>query len=409
MTIQRTSGPDRKEDFGLIYLLNNVTSEISPLSVEEREEPLVNIGGGFGDGPSDPTPNNSEQRLGNYRRMTPSGFGFNYGDWTIIPQKTFIGEVKLWGAGGGSHGNGRNSSAGGGGHTRGEVTFLEGVPYTFWVGQGGSRPWRNYSTNGARWTYRANGTFGNGGAGGVDGGSGGGLSGLFFNTLGNDGGPGGGHNNGGYGTSDYAGGISTWFRSPSQNNALLIAGGGGGAGHHNSNHHGQGGGGGGTQGNVGHNSGRGTQSGGGSGGYNSAQAGFYMHGGSGGNGSHGGGGGGGWFGGGGGGHTSNHYNGGGGGSGHALDLHSTTGFRNFWIKEKYGEDFVRNSFTETSPSDHGNRVNMSAGRGDKDWDYAGLGGGFGNTVSNTNNSKFIGYHSPWYTGMNGRFVLRVIS
>lgn len=407
MTIQRTSGPEREKDFGIAYLYNGVTGEMNSLPGQVGDK-VINIGAGFGDGSEDPTPNNAEQRLGNYRGMTPSGFGFNYGEWTIIPTRTFIGEVKLWGAGGGTHSHGDNSYAGGGGHTKGEVTFLEGIPYTFWVGQGGKRSWRNYSTNGARFIYRSNGTFGNGGGAGDDGGSGGGLSGLFFNTLGNDGGSGGGHNNGGYGTSDYAGGVSTWFRSPSQNNALLIAGGGGGAGHYRTNHHGQGGGGGGTNGNPGHNSGAGTQSGGGNGGYNSAQAGFALHGGAGGNSNHGGGGGGGWHGGGGGGHTSNHYNGGGGGSGHALDLHSTTGFRNFWIKEKYG-DIVRNSYTETSPARHGTYVNMPAGRSDEDWDYAGVGGGAANYTDNTNSKKFLGFHSPWRAGTNGRFVLKVIS
>lgn len=402
MPISRTG----EEKFGLAVLFNNVKASHSFLDEKPYDDALINIGGGYGNINDGGGVQFYDSRNGEVDHWDHNPwFGTNFGEWTIVPNRNFVAEVKLWGAGGGSHGHGGNSYAGGGGYAKGDILFLEGIPYTFWVGQGGFYSQGRYSTNGNRYNYRTSGTFGNGGGGGHNAGSGGGLSGIFFNTLGFES-QGSGHNSQGHSNNTEVGGVNTWFRTPSQNNALLVAGGGGGAGHSNTSHHGQGGGGGGTTGRNGHNSGGGSQTGGGSGGYNSAQAGHQLHGGWGGNNSHGGGGGGGWYGGGGGGHSGSHYNGGGGGSGHSLELNSVSGYRNYWIKEKYG-DLVFNSYMEQSPSQHGTYVNMAAGRTNADWGYAGLGAGTANHNSNNNDRKWIGFWQGWRTGMNGRIVMRV--
>lgn len=404
MSIQRTRGDSNKG--GLFSLFNNVTGSHSYMDIpSDGINKVIDIGGGFGVDETVPVGTNHSNALGavNYY-ANPTGFGFLYGDWTIIPNRTFSAQVKLWGAGGGSHTHGGNSFAGGGGHARGDILFMEGIPYTFWVGQGGFYTQSRYGTNEQRHQYRTGGTFGGGGGGGHNAGSGGGLSGIFFNTLGHE--SQGVPSNVGHNGAPNVGGTTSWFRTPSPQNALLIAGGGGGAGHGNQSHHGQGGGGGGTNGNVGHNSGAGTQTAGGGAGYNSAQAGGHFFGGWGGQGSHGGGGGGGWYGGGGGGHSGGHYNGGGGGSGHSLELNSVAGYRNFWIKGAYGE-LVSNSYMETSPSAHGTYVNMAAGRSDADWQYAGVGAGAANYNTNDNNLKLLGMHQAWRSGTNGRVVIRV--
>jgi hypothetical protein len=403
MTIQRTRGDSDRS--GIAVLINNTTSAHSHLDANINRK-IVNIGGGFGAPEEYLGPAINQSYLGGVGGWHGrSAMGFSYGDWTLIPTRNFTAEVKLWGAGGGSHGHADNQYGGGGGFARAEITFLKEIPYTFWVGQGGFYSQGRYSTDYNKYNYRTAGTFGNGGGGGHNSGSGGGLSGIFFNTLGNDGGSGAGH--GSLNTQSYGGGVATWFRSPSQNNALLIAGGGGGAGHSNSGHHGQGGGGGGTSGNPGHNSPGGTQTAGGTHWINASQDGYAMHGGHGGNGSHAGGGGGGWYGGAGGSHHSSHYNGGGGGSGHSLELNSVSGYRNYWIKQIYS-DIVRLSYLEVSPSSHSNAVNMAAGRDQSDWGYAGIGAGGANRSENTNTKKFLGGSNNYRDGMNGRVVIKVV-
>ena len=405
MTIQRTRGKSDKN--GIALLINNTTSSHSHLDAN-TERKIVNIGGGFGStqesfGPGFYT--SSWGALGSWNGR--SGMGLNYGDWTLIPTRTFEAEVKMWGAGGGAHSHGGDAYGGGGGFAKSQITFIEGIPYTLWVGQGGFYAEYRYGGNGNRRNYRTSGTFGNGGGAGHNGGSGGGMSGIFFNTLGNDGGPGAGHGN--LNTGEDGGGVSTWFRSPSQNNALLISGGGGGAGHTTySSHHGQAGGGGGTTGNHGHANGGGTQTAGGGHWTNDAQSGYQMHGGHSSTGSQAGGGGGGWYGGGGGAHYSSHYNGGGGGSGHAIDLNSIAGFPNFWIKQRYG-DIARGSYIETSPSQHGSaNVNMAAGRNQSDWGYAGIGAGAAQVSNNLNTMKYLGTHGNLRDGTNGRVVIKVV-
>jgi len=400
MTIHRTKG--KSDRGGLAVLINNTTSSHSYLDANVNRK-IVNIGGGFGAVEENMGVNINQSQAGGVNSWNGrSGMGFNYGDWTLIPTRNFTAEVKMWGAGGGAHSHSSDSFGGGGGYARAEITFLQGIPYTFWVGQGGFYSQSRYSGNGNKRNYRTSGTFGNGGGGGNNSGSGGGMSGLFFNTLGNDGGPGAGHGTGNTG-NDF-GGVSTWFRSPGQQNALLIAGGGGGCGHNSSGHHGQAGGGGGTSG---HNSPAGTQTGAGGAWTNGSQTGYQMHGGHGGDGSHAGGGGGGWYGGTGGSHSGSHYNGGGGGSGHSLELNSTTGYANYWIKQRYA-DIVRLSYMETSPSAHGTNVNMAAGRTESDWGYAGLGAGAAYTSGNSNSIKYIGYQGNLRDGTNGRVVIKVV-
>jgi len=404
MAIQRTNKESSKG--GLASLFNNVTGSHSSLNSQRYEEPIVNIGGGFGargDGDGPATYDSNPGEVDHWNRNP--GFGSTFGEWTIIPNRDFVAEVKLWGAGGGSHGHGGNSYAGGGGYAKGDVVFLEGKPYTFWVGQGGFYSQARYGTNGNRYNYRTAGTFGNGGGGGHNSGSGGGMSGIFFNTLGFES-QGAGHGGTGHSNNTEIGGVNTWFRTPSQNNALLIAGGGGGAGHSSTSHHGQGGGGGGAIGNAGHNAGGGTQTAGGANWTNGSQAGYAFHGGHGGVSTHAGGGGGGWFGGSGGSHTSSHYNGGGGGSGHSLELNSVAGYRNYWIKENVS-NIVTNSYLEVSPSVHGTYVNMAAGRTNSDWGYAGVGAGSANHNSNSNDRKWLGFYQGWRSGTNGRIVVRV--
>lgn len=210
-----------------------------------------------------------------------------FGSYVFTPQEDFIGEVHLWGAGGGAYHNSGGRYAGGGGFTQATIRFKANTPYTIVVGQAGNH-------NNSR-------THGGGGHGWHNsGGAGGGLSGIFMGVEYNS--------------------TAVWTTSPplSQSAALAIAGGGGGGGHHNQgSHYGNGGGGGGWNGKRGHAGSGGTQTSGGSAGY-SASAGAAL---SGGNSSTQetwvGGGGGGWYGGGGGGHgATNHYNGGSGGSGH---------------------------------------------------------------------------------------------
>ena len=323
-------------------------------------------------------------------------YGNKFGIWTIIPYRTFYGNVKVWGGGGGarSYDTG-NAKGGGGGHSRATLKFIENIPYTVMVGQGGDHTTHRHSGTGGRGTFNPAGTFGNGGGGAQHGGSGGGMSGIFFNTFGNNGGPGHGH---GY--------IGTPHRGPGRQNALIIAGGGGGSGHHNNSNHGQAGGGGGTTGNAGHNAGGGSQTGGGGNWSYGSQAGYAFHGGHAGDGSSSGGGGAGWFGGAGGAYHSNHHNGGGGGSGHLLDIHSQSGYPNFWIKQRY-PDIVQLGETETSISAHQNNELNPARMSDVDWRGAGMGGGgqgndtmtrvFGGTGSGNLNYNHAGY--------NGRVVV----
>lgn len=400
MTINRTVGKSGKE--GIAYLMNQVTGDISILSTINNRK-IFNVGGGPPVAIQGGFSQNGHSHA-NQGVNTNPGFGSLYGDWTIIPIRTFEAQVKCWGAGGGAHSHGTERTAGGGGFSSATIIFEENIPYTIWVGQGGFHGNVAYGTNANRYNYRTNGTFGNGGGAGYNGGSGGGLSGIFYNTFGNDAGPGGGHGVGYINNTD-VGGVATIFRSPGQQNALIIAGGGGGQGSTGS--HANGGGGGGTTGNNSHNGGGGSQTAGGNGGYNSAQAGSALHGGFGGISSHAGGGGGGWFGGGGGGHSGSHHDGGGGGSGHVLDLHSTTGYRNFWLKTAK-PNLVSNGYTETAIG-RGNNVfrNIPAGRDDPDWGFAGIGAGPGELrLSHTDMYKY-GNWNQWVSGTNGRVVVTV--
>jgi len=327
-------------------------------------------------------------------------YGTRFGSWTLIPYKTFFGDVKVWGAGGGGRGYDTGNAYGAGaGHSKARVKFLKDIPYTILVGQGGDHTTHRHSGTGGRGTFFPSGTFGNGGGGAQHGGSGGGLSGIFFNTFPNAGGPGHGH---GY--------IGTPHRAPARSNALIIAGGGGGSGHHSNSNHGQAGAGGGTTGNAGHNAGGGSQTGGGGNWSYGTQAGYALHGGHAGDGSSSGGGGGGWYGGAGGAFHSNHHNGGGGGSGHLLDLHSQSGYPNFWIKTKY-PDLVASGETESGTGAHGNNQ-INAGRmSDPDWNGAGLGGGSQGQDAGTRifglTGLGLGGHN--HAGYNGRVTIKAVS
>jgi len=385
----------------LAIVYNDATGEIDYISSDKTR--IFNRGGAFGrELDSFPANGQDQGEFGVFFSQMPRK---HYGSWTLIPFTTFEARVKMWGAGGGSHSHGSGSQyAGGGGYSQADIVFLEQKPYTIWVGQGGGygRPGSYGDHN--YWTYRSSGTFGNGG-GSKYGGSGGGLSGIFFNTLGADGGAGGGHGGQGHIDNGQVGGVATWFRSPAQTNAIIIAGGGGGNGHANG-HHGQGGGGGGDTGGAAHNSGGGSQTAGGGGGY-SAGSGFALHGGRGGT-SHASGGGGGWFGGGGGGHSGNHHNGGSGGSGHLLDINSTSGtYPNHWIKTTY-PFLVRNGYREAAPGNHGTYVNQAAYVSDPDWGYAGVGAGAAGVNDNNTNKTYLGEHGHWYDGTNGRVVIDII-
>ena len=403
MTISRTN--EDSNEGGLASLFNNVTGAHSFInSPSNNINKIIDIGGAFGTNESVALTNNlnpAGNQVGSFEN--PSNFGFNYGEWTLIPNRTFSATVRLWGAGGGSHSYASTAYGGGGGHARASVVFLDSIPYTFWVGQGGTYAQHRGNSHWQRHTYRLGSTFGNGGGGTNNSGSGGGLSGLFFNTLGHESaGAGVGpntHSNGAYS------GVQTWFRTPSPQNALLIAGGGGGAGHNNQASHGQAGGGGGTSGNPGHNNTGGSQTAGGNAGYSDASAGSHFQGGHAAQGSVSGGGGGGWYGGGGGGHSGSHYNGGAGGSGHSLES-ASAGFRNFWIKSSYGE-LVTNSYLETSPSSHSNPVNMAAASTDPDWQYAGIGAGTAQVAGNSSSLKYLGQNTGWYSGTNGRITIRI--
>jgi hypothetical protein len=312
------------------------------------------------------------------------GYGVNYGEWMIVPTVDFKTQVKIWGAGGGAHGS-TGGAAGGGGHTYGDVRFLKGVPYIVWVGEGGFYSYHSYNSNGGRYIYRSNTTFGGGGGGGHNGGGGGGMSGLFFQAAPTNGGPGHGYQ-----------AVATSFRSPGQSTALLIAGGGGGAGHHGTSNHGQGGGGGGEVANHGHAQAQSNQHAGGHR-WDAGSAGqiaWQFQGGFGGSSSYTGGGGGGWYGGPGGTHHSSHHNGGGGGSGHILP--NTTGERpNYWIKEQY-PNIVVNAGTTTAPGVHQNHNPAAAGTSDVDYtNYVGYGAGNSTTYTPSTNR-----------GNNGRVMIR---
>lgn len=315
--------------------------------------------------------------------------GENFGEWVIIPQKTFSAEVKMWGGGGGAHNHSGNGAGGGGGYAKSTITFYKDKPYTLWVGQGGSYSYHNHDSNGNRANPWESGGFGGGGNGGHNAGGGGGMSAIFYNTHGLEGMQGGHHGHGSRGT----------FDGPNQGNVILVAGGGGGAGHHGTSNHGQGGGGGGQHGHHGHAQNHAHQ-------YDASHAwrdgsygtgGFRMHGGHGGSSSYTGGGGGGYWGGAGGTHrgTGSHHNGGGGGSGHALDLYSAPEHWNYWIKERY-PDMVRNSSLEIAPGVHQNHNRNPGGTSDPDWDGSGYAAGNGE-------------YSTVNGGKNGRIILRVTS
>ena len=326
-----------------------------------------------------------------------SAYGVKFGSWTMIPYQNFYGEVKVWGAGGGARGyDTGNARGGGGGHSRANVQFFKDVPYTILVGEAGDHTTHRHSGTGGRGTFKPSGSFGNGGGGAHHGGNGGGLSGIFYNTFPNAGGPGHGHSF-----------IGTPHRGPGRQNALIIAGGGGGQGHHSNGHHGHGGGGGGTTGNAGHNAGGGTQTGGGGNWAYGSQAGYGFHGGHAGDAGDSGGGGGGWFGGAGGSHHSSHHNGGGGGSGHVLDLNSQSGYPNYWIKERFPR-IVTLGETETSPSAHQNNDARPARMNDTDWNGAGMGGG---TQGNDSGDQTFGRTGLGgggfnHAGYNGRVVIK---
>jgi len=312
-------------------------------------------------------------------------YGVKFGLWTIIPYRSFYGSAKVWGAGGGARSYDTGDAvSGAGGYSSATIKFMKDTPYTVLVGQPGDHVTHRRSSVGVRDNFGQAGTFGNGGGGSVHGGSGGGLSGIFFNTFGNHGGPGHGH-----------GAVYTTARSVGRQNALIIAGGGGGSGHHSTGHHGTGTAGGGTNGTSGHNAGGGSQTGGGGNWGHGSQAGYSLHGGHAGDAGQSGGGGGGWFGGAGGSHHSSHHNGGGGGSGHALDLYSNPEHWNYWIKEKY-PNMVRNSYLAIAPGNHQNHNPAPAEQNEVDANTSqGWGTGSGRTGSS-------------HGGGNGRMIIRVL-
>lgn len=313
-----------------------------------------------------------------------AGYGVGYGEWLIIPHTDFKAQVKVWGAGGGSHGA-TTGAAGGGGHTQADVKFIKDIPYVVWVGEGGFYSHHNYDSNGSRYRYRMASTFGGGGGAGHNGGGGGGLSGLFFDSAPTNGGPGHGF-----------GQVATTFRSPGQATAILVAGGGGGAGHHGTSNHGQGGGGGGDTGHAGHAQGVSSQHASGTRWDIQAagQIGWQFQGGFGGSSSYLGGGGGGWYGGVGGTHHSSHHNGASGGSGHIVS-NTAAGYPNYWIREQY-PNLVRNALTTVAPGTHQNHNPAPAATTDIDYvNYVGYGGG--NTTTFTPNTA---------SGNNGRVMIR---
>ena len=412
MAVIRTSSGKTDANNSIATLINNQNWSIDYINASSNPK-IFNRGGGT-HGHADHSDHNGYNRgfggAGRHRGMgypDVTGFGEDYGAWTLIPSETFEARTRMWGGGGGSHNHGANDPrpAGGGGFASAIIRFEKDIPYVIWVGQGGTKSTHNHNRDGGRRQYRQSATFGNGGNGAPDGGSGGGLSGIFFNTLSNDAGAGGGHSHGHANNTEY-GVINSIFRSPAQTNSLLIAGGGGGAGHSSTNHHGQGGGGGGTSGQGVHNAGGGTQNAGGTGGYGSGQAGQRLAGGYGGSNSHGGGGGGGWWGGGGGGHSSNHHNGGGGGSGHSHESTVGSGYLNDWINGQH-PGIVRDSYLEASGSNHGSYHNLPAARGEADWGHAGVGAGYGSDGGN-----FMLTMNSWSNtrnqGTNGRVVIEVI-
>jgi len=208
-----------------------------------------------------------------------------FGEYNIIPQESFWGQVKLWGAGGGSNG-------GKGGYSSGDIYFIRNVKYILHVGQGGIE-----TEGGAPESFGGGGSVGITNSAGVYVGTGGGYSALFNDVV-------------------------------SQSNCVILAGGGGGGMIYNPWGEIRGGNGGGIAGEQGYyktypsySGGGGTQTAGGSrgaGGWNlGSLPGSSLKGGRGAtsqsSGSSGSGGGGGYFGGGGG--TNGNYAGGPGGGG----------------------------------------------------------------------------------------------
>jgi hypothetical protein len=355
----------------LATLLNTAYTTYQRIDLTSNyNTPIFNIGSGSGQSGHSAVP------------------GENFGEWVLTPNQTYAADVQMWGAGGGAPKDSGGGAAGGGGHAKSQITFLKDIPYTIWVGQGGSYADHQHDGSGNRTSIWESGGFGGGGNGGHNAGGGGGMSAIFFNTNGSEGTPGG-----------HSQSLESSFRGPDQSNVILVAGGGGGAGHHAQGHHGQGGGGGGVGAHHGHaqaqttqvDSGhawRGTSAPGGPG--------YRMHGGHGGAASYTGGGGGGYWGGPGGTHHSTHHNGGGGGSGHALDGYSDKEHWNNWIKERY-PTLVRGSVLETAPGIHQNHNPNPAATGDIDF-VGGVGRGAGHDAS----------HNIFHGGGNGKVVIRVL-
>jgi hypothetical protein len=373
-----------KENQPIAHIFNEALAEHKDVYWENKNQGKI-FAEGFG------------QHKHQFDHNEPGHFdaGRKYGIWTIIPYRSFYGTAKVWGAGGGARGYDTGDAvAGSGGYSSATVKFLKDIPYTILVGASGDHVTHRHSGGDVRDNYGQSGTFGNGGGGATHGGSGGGLSGIFFNTFGNHGGPGHGH-----------GANNTSFRSVGRQNALIIAGGGGGQGHHSTGHHGTGAAGGGTNGTSGHNAGGGSQTGGGGNWGHGSQAGYSLHGGHAGGDGNSGGGGGGWFGGAGGSHHSSHHNGGGGGSGHLLDLNSTGGYPNNWIKTKY-PDLVTDGYSVNGKTTHQNH-NINPGyHADSDWMGAGQGGGSQGQASGEQIFGRTGLGGGWdHSGYPGRVVI----
>ena len=361
MTIKRT----KTKRFGVATLFNSSTGETSFINPDSSG--LI-----FNRGYS-------------YSSWDSADYGISYGEWLLVPNETFDAEVKMWGAGGGAH-NTSGGAAGGGGYARADIKFISNKPYVIWVGEGGFYSHHNYDTNGNRGVLRSGSSFGGGGGAGHNGGTGGGCSGLFFDAVPTNGGPGHGYS-----------AIATSFRSSGQPTALLVAGGGGGAGHHGTTQHGQGAGGGGQIAGVGHAQSPANQDNAGHrwNASTNGSEGWEFQGGFGGANSYTGGGGGGWYGGPGGTHQAGHHNGGGGGSGHALDLYSQPRHPNYWIKQNY-PDIVSRGYLEASPGTHQNHNPAPAAISDSDYvNYVGFGSGNSAT------------YTPTTSGNNGKVLVRL--
>jgi hypothetical protein len=295
--------------------------------------------------------------------VSESAHVYDYGTYTLIPQKDFLGMVHMWGAGGGNYNSGNDTArAGGGGFTQGLIRFKANIPYALVIGQAG-----RYGTSSNNATHG-----GGGGSNSTTSSQGGGLTGIFYNSS---------HR-----------GRSSWNYSPpvTQSQALLIAGGGGGMGHHSSGHHGSGGGGGGWVGKSAHNSGSGTQyQGGWANTYSSGWshgAGMPLHGGlSSQQSTVAGGGGSGWWGGGGGAHQGgdSHHNGGSGGSGHHAygENHGVQPNNNL-------AKFVLFANTEASPSAQSSQ-----------WQYS---ANYKNPLAYRSSNPTYGEYDGYYAGKGGR-------